>query len=96
MRHFHHAKNPYFCSTINVDKLWTLVKGAADASIPEGEAPVVDAVQAVRCGRSARWWGLAHSRAALTDGRAISYCVTVSPHRVSSRCWARVSCPSAR
>ena len=49
MRHFHHSKNPYFCSTINVDKLWTLVKGAADASVPAGEAVVVDCVKAVRC-----------------------------------------------
>lgn len=46
MRHFHHSKNPYFCSTINVDKLWTLVKGAADASVPAGEAVVVDCVKA--------------------------------------------------
>jgi large subunit ribosomal protein L27Ae len=46
MRHFHHSKNPYFCPTINVDKLWTLVKGAADAQVPAGEAIVVDTTKA--------------------------------------------------
>lgn len=25
MRHFHKTKNSYFCPTVNVDRIWTLV-----------------------------------------------------------------------
>merc|ERR1712071_35032 len=43
MRHFHLKKNKYFCPTVNVDKLWSLVgedvrKQYADMA----EAPVID------------------------------------------------------
>jgi len=46
MRHFHHAKNPYVCPTINVDKLWTLVNKVGEVDVPEGNAIVIDATKA--------------------------------------------------
>jgi hypothetical protein len=50
MRHFHLAKNKYFCPTLNVEKLWSLVsedtrlKAAAKKG---GPVPVIDVTNAV-------------------------------------------------
>ena len=49
MRHFHLKRNKYFCPTVNLDKIWSLVseqtreqyKGRTD------KAPIIDAVRAV-------------------------------------------------
>mmetsp|Transcript_18006 Transcript_18006/g.20448 ORF Transcript_18006/g.20448 Transcript_18006/m.20448 type:complete len:148 (+) Transcript_18006:50-493(+) len=48
MREFHLAKNKYYCPTVNLDKLWTLVseetrKNYADKT---DKAPVIDVVKA--------------------------------------------------
>ena len=50
MRHFHVTRNKYYCPTVNLDKLWSLVsertrevyKDRAD-----GKAPVIDVVRHV-------------------------------------------------
>lgn len=45
MRYFHLNKNKYFCPTINLDKLWTLVGGAdarEEAAKKSGQAAVID------------------------------------------------------
>merc|ERR1711883_1468 len=43
MRHFHLKKNKYFCPTINVDSLWSLVGEEVRKSyVGKSEAPVID------------------------------------------------------
>merc|ERR1712173_456227 len=43
MRHFHLKKNKYFCPTVNVDKLWSLVgEDVRKAHEGKAEAPVID------------------------------------------------------
>merc|ERR1712144_154484 len=43
MRHFHLKKNKYFCPTINVDNLWSLVgEDVRKAHEGKAEAPVID------------------------------------------------------
>merc|ERR1712010_283024 len=48
MRHFHKQKNHYFCPTVNVDRLWTLVPASvreehAKAEVQaKGVVPVID------------------------------------------------------
>jgi len=46
MRYFHKTNNQYYCKTINVDKLFTLVDAetikAAEAAKAEGKALVID------------------------------------------------------
>ncbi|XP_030050478.1 60S ribosomal protein L27a-like [Microcaecilia unicolor] len=45
MRHLHLKKNQYFCPTINLDKLWTLVSEQTSLNAAKnGPAPIVDAV----------------------------------------------------
>merc|ERR1719231_1949677 len=48
MRHFHLLKNRKWCSTINLDKIFSVVPGSYEAakSAPKGKAPVIDLVQA--------------------------------------------------
>jgi hypothetical protein len=51
MRHYHLTKNKYFCPTINVDKLWSLIGDAARerfAARKDGAAPIIDVTKAVR------------------------------------------------
>ena len=55
MRHFHLKRNQYFCPSINLDKLWTLVSEVtylkAKKRAAEGKdlkAVVIDCVKAVR------------------------------------------------
>lgn len=43
MRYFHKLKNRFFCPTINIDKLPTLL---GDAKAPAGQVPVVDVTKA--------------------------------------------------
>merc|ERR1712179_869172 len=43
MRHFHLKKNKYFCPTINVDNLWSLVgEDVRKEYASKTEAPVID------------------------------------------------------
>ena len=44
MRYFHKQKNKYFCPTINVEKLWTLVSTEARESSTKAKACVIDCV----------------------------------------------------
>ena len=46
MRYFHKTKQKFFCPTINVEKLWTLVSEQTRTSAPKGKAPVIDCVRA--------------------------------------------------
>ena len=46
MRYFHKSKQKFFCPTINVEKLWTLVSPQTRTSAPKGKAPVIDCVRA--------------------------------------------------
>ena len=48
MRYFHKTQQKFFCPTINVEKLWTLVSPQTRTSAPKGKAPVIDCVRAVR------------------------------------------------
>ena len=43
MRYYHKQKNHFFCPTINVEKLWTLLPKEAQTA-PAGKAPVIDCV----------------------------------------------------
>jgi len=51
MRHFHKTKNSYFCPTVNVDRIWTLVpadvreKFAKEEVKTKGAVPVIDVSQ---------------------------------------------------
>ena len=42
MRYFHKSKTKYFCPTINVEKLLTLVTDEQKAKCPKGKAIVID------------------------------------------------------
>uniref|UniRef100_A0AAY5KYI7 Large ribosomal subunit protein uL15 n=1 Tax=Esox lucius TaxID=8010 RepID=A0AAY5KYI7_ESOLU len=56
MRHYHLKRNTVYCPTVNLDKLWTLVSEQTRlnyAKKPEGPAPIIDAVRAVRLLQSA-------------------------------------------
>ena len=48
MRYYHKQKNHFFCPTINVEKLWTLVSPQTQTAYKsiEGKAPVIDCVHA--------------------------------------------------
>eukprot|EP00002_Diphylleia_rotans_P029450 TRINITY_DN5_c0_g1_i3.p2 TRINITY_DN5_c0_g1~~TRINITY_DN5_c0_g1_i3.p2 ORF type:complete len:148 (+),score=23.13 TRINITY_DN5_c0_g1_i3:85-528(+) len=48
MRHFHLLRNHYFCPTLNVDKLWTLVSEQTRTAYAEkkDKAPVIDVTKA--------------------------------------------------
>jgi hypothetical protein len=48
MRYFHKNKQHFFCPTINVEKLWTLVSPETRTNAPKGKAPVIDCVRNVR------------------------------------------------
>jgi len=52
MRYFHRTKNQYFCPTMNVDKLWSLVteQTREKYSKETAKAPVIDCVRAVSIG----------------------------------------------
>lgn len=48
MRYFHKTNNQYFCPSINVDKLWTLVSNEVvnqAKKTTDGTAPVIDVTQ---------------------------------------------------
>ena len=49
MRHFHMKRNKYFCPTINLDKIWTLVSDHTREEYKDKteEAPVIDVVRKV-------------------------------------------------
>ena len=49
MRHFHLTKQRYWCPTINLDKLWSLVSEQTRQAYRgrEDKAPVIDVTQAV-------------------------------------------------
>mmetsp|Transcript_30419 Transcript_30419/g.63782 ORF Transcript_30419/g.63782 Transcript_30419/m.63782 type:complete len:149 (+) Transcript_30419:38-484(+) len=44
MRYFHKTNNKFFCPTINVEKLWSLVPVEARKSAKASAAPVIDCV----------------------------------------------------
>ena len=44
MRYFHKSKSLFFCPTINVEKLHTLISEEARTKPPAGKAPVIDCV----------------------------------------------------
>jgi len=52
MRHFHLKKNPYFCPSLNIDKVWSLVteqtyqKYSNPETNKEGKAPIIDVTRA--------------------------------------------------
>jgi len=45
MRYFHKNKQQFFCPSINVEKLWTLVSEEARTSCPKGKAVVIDCLK---------------------------------------------------
>ena len=50
MRYFHKTNNKYHCPTVNIDKLWSLVSEQTRtvyAAKKDGNAPIIDVVQAV-------------------------------------------------
>ena len=49
MRHFHLTKNKYFCPSVNLDKLWSLVSEQTREhyKTKKDTAPVIDVVRAV-------------------------------------------------
>ncbi len=49
MRHYHLTRNKYWCPTVNLDKLWTLVSEQTREKYKEKKdvAPVIDCVRAV-------------------------------------------------
>ncbi|KAH8875666.1 60S ribosomal protein L27a [Schistosoma japonicum] len=50
MRHYHLKRNPYYCPTINLDKLWSLVSQATYEKYrdsTDGKAPVIDCLRKV-------------------------------------------------
>jgi len=57
MRHFHLKRNKYFCPTINLDKIWTLVSEQTRLQYKErtDKAPVIDAIRAVSTGLLVEW-----------------------------------------
>ena len=52
MRHFHLTKQKYWCPTINLDRLWSLVSEQTRQAYKgkDDKAPVIDVTQAVSCG----------------------------------------------
>lgn len=45
MRHFHLTRNKYYCPTVNIDKLWSLVSEETRLKAKEnknGKVPVID------------------------------------------------------
>merc|ERR1711972_911066 len=44
MRYFHKTQQKFFCPTINVEKLWTLVSAEAREAATTASAPVIDCV----------------------------------------------------
>jgi len=44
MRYFHKTQNKFFCPTINVEGLWTLVSAEVRAAATAKAAPVIDCV----------------------------------------------------
>jgi len=44
MRYFHKTQNKFFCPTINLDKLWTLLPAEAREKSTATSAPVLDCV----------------------------------------------------
>ena len=51
MRHFHLKRNKYWCPTVNLDKLWSLVTEQTRLNYAKKTevAPVIDVVRAVSC-----------------------------------------------
>lgn len=49
MRYFHRTNNQYYCPTINIDKLWSLVTEQTREKYAKetDKAPVIDVVRAV-------------------------------------------------
>ena len=49
MRHFHLKRNKYFCPTVNLDKIWTLVSDQTRQEYKKktDKAPIIDVVRAV-------------------------------------------------
>lgn len=50
MRHYHLKRNPYYCPTINLDKIWSLVSQATYEKYrdsTDGKAPVIDCLRKV-------------------------------------------------
>merc|ERR1719163_1062390 len=45
MRYFHKTKQKFFCPTINVEKLHTLVSEEARTKCPKGKAVVIDCIK---------------------------------------------------
>lgn len=50
MRHFHYKRNPDFCPTINIDRLWSLAPEGVYEKAAAGneQAPVIDVTKLVR------------------------------------------------
>ena len=50
MRHLHYKKNPEFCSTVNVEKLWSLIseqqRPKLQAETAGNKVPVIDTLAA--------------------------------------------------
>ncbi|KAJ1620446.1 protein Y37E3.8, isoform b [Pavlovales sp. CCMP2436] len=44
MRYFHKTKNQFFCPTVNLDKLWSLLPAEARENATAGNAPVLDCI----------------------------------------------------
>eukprot|EP00252_Welwitschia_mirabilis_P016666 TRINITY_DN3688_c0_g4_i3.p1 TRINITY_DN3688_c0_g4~~TRINITY_DN3688_c0_g4_i3.p1 ORF type:complete len:146 (+),score=12.79 TRINITY_DN3688_c0_g4_i3:207-644(+) len=45
MRHFHLLRTHYFCPTVNVDQLWSLVPEDVKSSVSPDKAPLIDVTQ---------------------------------------------------
>jgi large subunit ribosomal protein L27Ae len=46
MRHLHFKKNPEFCPTVNIEKLWSLVSEQQRTTEVKDKVPVIDTLAA--------------------------------------------------
>ena len=79
MRHFHLTRQKYWCPTINLDKLWTLVSEQTRTYYKDktDKAPIIDVVRSVSNARFYHFW----------------YMLVFNSFRFSSnvRCWVKIS-----
>ena len=95
MRHFHLKRNKYFCPTINLDKIWTLVSDQTRLQYKDrtDKAPIIDAVRAVSTGwvrgQSCEWLAGSEVRAVSTGWVRGQNWLAGSEVRAVSTGWVR-------
>ncbi|CAH9093438.1 unnamed protein product, partial [Cuscuta europaea] len=45
MRYFHKLRNKFYCPTLNIDKLWSLVPKEVRSKAPKDKVPMIDVTQ---------------------------------------------------